>query len=393
MQWFKKIFAKKKSFDEVVSWLSEEKAAKEKELLDIVLRLEESLPDIQAGLQKSLSDLENAELHNPNIPERAKHFMIGNREHFLRVTKQFSSSLFVPKTEEDFNELQRLFRQFAEQNARPSAILSEFFGDNLREIKLILAGFESETNTISSAQRKVGNFKEIKKFIENVNVAVENRRSAEKEFAELNEKLRQLHQSQEQIQKEKQAITARSEYAAVKDELVTAANDRRVAAQAISGLFSPLSSVFKKYAHKTNDALISEYGEDAISALVNDFSFKIIKQAEKVRHAILQQEIDVKREEFDKLFAKLNELTKENLGPLVHKYANAKKLEADVHKNIAERDVIKAFEQKVHESKQIAEEIELLEKRIANFVIPVEDDQLAELRFALKEQGIVLVEK
>ncbi|MBW2969572.1 hypothetical protein KY319_00410, partial [Candidatus Woesearchaeota archaeon] len=93
MEWFKRLFYQKKTLEEVKNWLQEELEKHEKQQQDTIKAAEQEMPDLLISAKEETENLEKAELRNPNVPERAKHYMQGNREQFIKLTNKFLENL------------------------------------------------------------------------------------------------------------------------------------------------------------------------------------------------------------------------------------------------------------------------------------------------------------
>ena len=85
MGWFGNLFKKKKTLEEVKTWLEEEQKKQVDEQGQATDKFRAEFPELLTGIQKAMTALEKAELRNPSIPERAKHYMVGKREQLLKL--------------------------------------------------------------------------------------------------------------------------------------------------------------------------------------------------------------------------------------------------------------------------------------------------------------------
>src|SRR3990172_143814 len=104
MNWLKNLFRQKKTIEEVKQWLKQEQEKQQQEQKQATDALAQQFPELLTEVRKAVVNLESAELRNPNIPERAKHFMQGNREQFIKLTSKFVDNLIVPTEAPDFSE-------------------------------------------------------------------------------------------------------------------------------------------------------------------------------------------------------------------------------------------------------------------------------------------------
>ena len=391
MRWFTKLFRQKKSAEEVREWLREEQKKQEQEYNDALNQLQHDFPELITIIKKALVVLERAELKNPNVPERAKHYMIGNREQFLKITHRFIENLFVPQEATDISQIDVLFHQYANNTARSAAILSEFFGEEVKELRKCTAEVEAKMQQMKVFHAKKDHLDHIHQLLRQLDEIKKEREHIEKQQTGFEGKLQQLKNKQNTLRKEKEEFTNKPEYVKTKNDLVDAARERQEAEQEITGLFLPLSDPIKKYAHKHKNEKLATYGENALQALIHDYSLGILKHVTALWEAIEKGELGLKPEKVQKALESIKKLNKENLGNMIHRYANAKKRETDTHHDVAQRPIMQEYEQYAVELKEVKDDIEQLEKTIARLTLPTDEKIREQLKQELEHDRVVLV--
>ena len=391
MNWFKNLFRQKKTIEEVKQWAQQEQEKQRQEQKQATATLEHEFPEILINIRKAVVNLENAELRNPDIPERAKHFMQGNRDQFVKLTNRFVENLAVPKEAPDFSQNDLFFQQYAQNTARPGAILSEFLGEEVKEIRKHLAETESRLHELKQHQQKKEQFSSIASMIKQMDTIKEERSAAEKQKKEFEEQLQQLKNKQDSLKKEKDAFTSKSEYINIKEDIINTARERQESERAITDIFLPLSDAIKKYAHQIKNDKIAKYADNPLNALIHDYTLGILKHVPDIKKAIDAGELELKPERVQKALDSLKQLTKENLGGMIHRYANAKKRETDIHHDVAQRPVMKEYTQYAEELKKASEEIKQLEATIEKFKMPTDEELKEMLKQELEKHKIVLI--
>ncbi len=391
MNWFKNLFRQKKTIEEVKQWAQQEQEKQQQEQKQATDTLEHEFPEILIKIRKAVVNLENAELRNPNIPERAKHFMQGNRDQFVKLTNRFVENLNVPKEAPDFSQNELFFQQYAQNTARPGAILSEFLGEEVKEIRKHLAETESRLHELKQHQLKKEQFSSIASMIKQMRTIKEERSAAEKQKKEFEEQLQQLKNKQDSLKKEKEDFTSKPEYISIKEDIINTARERQESERTITDIFLPLSDAIKKYAHQIKNEKIAKYADNPLNALIHDYTLGILKHVPDIKKAIDAGELELKPERVQKALDSLKQLTKENLGGMIHRYANAKKRETDIHDDIAQRPVMKEYSQYAEEIKKASEEIKQLEATIEKFKMPTDEELKEMLKQELEKHKIVLI--
>jgi predicted nucleic acid-binding Zn-ribbon protein len=391
MRWFTNLFRQKKTLNEVKTWLSEEQRKQSEEQQQATQSLQNEFPELLNNAREALKALEQAELQNPNIPERAKHYMRGNREQFLKLTERFAENLSVPKEAPDFSQLDLLFHQYAHNSARPAAILSEFFGEEVKEIRKNLAEIETRLHELKQFQLKKEQMEIIAKLIRQIEAIKQEQEETEKQRKELEAQIETAKRKHESIKKEKEAFTSKPEYIKVREDILATAKERQEAENMITTLFLPLSDPIKKYAHKIKNEKIGKYADDPLNALIHDYALSILKHVEDMEEGIRQGTLELKPGRSQKAVDALKQMTRENLSAMIHRYANAKKRETDIHHDVAQRPIMQEYEQYAHELKALNEEIQQLGNTLAKLKPPNEEKTIEELKKELDKYKIVLV--
>ncbi len=391
MQWLKNLFKEKKTLEQIKPWVDEQINGKSRDKKQAIAIAEQEFPQLLVSAKKAAVALEQAELRNPNIPERAKHFMQGNKEQFLKLTDRFIENLFVPKEAADFSQLDVLFHQYAQNTARPGAILSEFIRDEVSGVRKALADIEKQIQDIRKTQVEIEAFQKIQDILARIENVKKERETLEKQRADFEQQLKQLKVVHENLKKEKEDFINKPDYLKVKDDLVSAAKERQEAEHAITTLFLPLSDAIKKYAHDAKHEKLAVYADNPLEALMKDYSFGIVKHVPAIKEAIAGGKLGLKPEKTQKALESVAHLTKEELGPMLHRYARAKKNETDVHHDVAQRPVIQEYEQYAVSLKTKAGEIRQLEATILKLNLPTDEQLKEELKQELEKHKIILI--
>ncbi len=381
MGWLTNLFYKKKTFQEIKEWAAEQSKKQEEERKKAVETLEQEFPQLQQKARDAVSSLVQAELLNPNIPERAKHYMKGNREQIVKLTTRLIDDLSIPKTQEEFKTLSQQFQQYAQNTARSAAILSEFFGQEVKSIRNELAEIEKRIHDINQGT----DIAEIQSQIAKIEQIMQENNAKEQRKKELNSQISELRQKQEDLQKQKEQLLASQEYSKIKEELVAASKERQQAEQAIADLFRPLTSAFKKYAHSIHDKTMESYAENPLQALVHDYELHILKHTPEIKEKL--PEFNLEKEEKAKESIQL--MTKTHLSALIHSYANTKKKETALQREITTRPIIQELEKANAELKEISGRIEDAGKEITKIILSSDEQERQELNELLKKHKML----
>lgn len=393
MRWLKRLFYKKKTLAEVNEWLEEKQRQHEQDFHSHTSTLKKEFPAFVRNTKHALNLLEQAEPPNPNIPHQEKHILEGNKSQFITTTTRFLDRLYAPENSADIKELDTHFSEYAKQTSKATAILSQFIREDVQKIRNRFALLEAKLNTLKQLEAKQEDLTNLASLLKNVRDAEHKKREAEREHTKLTHQLNTLTEKHERLKKEKEALTKREEYHKVKDDILAAAKERQDAEHAITTIFQPLTSAIKKHAHATENEKLRAYGENPLNALIHDYSLGILKHTDELIGALTRGELEPNQDKREKALASLKEFSKEKLGGMIHRYANAKKRETDVHHDIAQRPVMQEYEQYAKELKTLNEEIGTVRKALDDIDIPDSNEHLFAVQQALDKHNIALQQK
>ena len=391
MGWFTELFYKKKTLSDLKIWAAEQEKEYSQKHEEKVKSLEQEFPGLLQTAKEAVTALANAELRNPNIPERAKHYMQGNREQIVKATARLIENLLVPKTQGDLTFIDQQFQQYSQTNARAAAILSEFFGQEVKAITTALAEIERKMNEVKAGEKQKQSFAEIQSrvlAIENIarqNSEIEQRRK------ELDDTINFSKKKQNDLKNQKEQLLASKDYTQIKEDLVAANRKRQQAEQAITDLFLPLVAAIKKYAHSMHDKNLEAYAENPLEALVKDYGLQIIVHVPKIKEMLEKGELELKQDKQEKAKESINILTKTHLAALVHAYANAKKEETELQKAITRRPVVQELERINLDTKNIEKELQTQSDEAARIAPISEIGERNALDQLLRQYKIILI--
>ena len=358
MGWFKRLFHQRMSLDEVKSHLKKEKAAFDGRWSGAKEDAKQRFIALSDELKGVLAKFSAVELMNPNIPWRAKQVMEGNREQFIRLTSQLSEKLSVPEQSDLLGDFSMVLTEYVERSARNAVILSEFFEDDVRSVRSVLRGFEGCIQPLGELAKESAFLGRVECAIADVERANAERSQKEEERVALKASIAQLEEFERKCAGAKTVLINKEEYVRMKAEILESVKARQEAVDEIVSLFGPLADAAKKYGHSIKNEQLMRYGDDALDALIHDYSFQIADHSSSIRLAIERNLIGLPTERAKRALESLKLLTKEYLGMLVHQYANARKKESSLQAGLLDRPVMREFERLVLEQKEVKRKIE-----------------------------------
>ncbi|MBS3131985.1 hypothetical protein J4212_06130 [Candidatus Woesearchaeota archaeon] len=359
LKFIKKLLAKEEKQEEKI-YLDELSGWIDKKTKPIFENLRNQIDDAVSAIDEekervfeNLKKLESAKLQNPNIPERAKTVMQGNREAFLRKVSGFLNNIDLQYS--DFYHLTEKCRAFekeidelAKSTARSYQILSQFFA---REVSIIAENIkktESNSKGIRSLieHAKVERIDSIRKDTEDAKAKIKLRKRLEEEIKEEKAKLdlekNKLSDAENRI-KETKGSKEYKQYENLLKEKEDNEGKLREIERVISHDFSVLEKALKKYSKIAfeNEKLIESYLNDPIKAFARDYSLEITKILENLSKAIEDNKLELDQRKNERALGKIKELDKEYFSGLIDRYndilENLRRINSETENNDAKK--------------------------------------------------------
>ncbi len=312
--------------------------------------------------KESLTELENAELRNPNIPVREKQFMEGNRKAYLQRTEHLLreiTDILEYETSFFLHHYKEYLDNFAKSTSRAYRILQQFFAKETNFIAGKLKEIDSHIQQTIADQdiQNHSRVEHIKKEFISFENKIKKKEELEKEIAQLKKELASIKKKLQELKTQKEEILSSKEYQSlqslqkkkeeVNNQLNTLKNDLRSA-------FSSLDRPLKKYQRIAfQDQKLTEYYiMDPLAALTTDFSFKIVDILKRVSENIKDGKIELKEKQAKKIMSHMQSLNKTYFSSIMKK-----------HKDLTEK--LSAIEEKLKEI-AIQQEFDSVNHKVEN---------------------------
>ncbi len=335
-------------------WYDEKTQSKKKKLKRKIDQTKQKIIQITQETNQKIHKLQNAKLMNPNIPERAKHFLHGNKEAYVKKMNSFLESLTLP---EEVEELEGFFKDFSVQIqglaqgiARPTQILNEFMANETRAVTLVMGAIEKEIEKLKEETKKTG----LLKLEETKNKITEIFNKQDKED-ELKKELSAIQKEIDTMQKENDNLKKEIELLKKDKELNQALERKKEVQEKIEQMkkellesFSIIETALKKYEHITfkHKEIAGGYLESPIDALMKDLHLEILQTFSDLRNSIKAGKIEMKKRKTKKTLDELKKLDKEKLGRFLTEYGQLYSEKRRIKEKVEQMDVIKAQKEK-----------------------------------------------
>jgi hypothetical protein len=334
-----------------------------------------------------LDALNKAELMNQNIPERAKHFMRGNREAYYKKVSLFLDKILPPQKVEDLpvfhSAMQEELKELMQGTAKSFQIMQEFFANESRQVMSSIGNIEREIiafkqafdtaglDVLDSTKNLIIDFQTKTKLNQALETDLETRK---KEMENFSSELKQLKEDIELLQKDKKLNE-------IKDKLKQVQAQGEAIRERIALPFSVINPALRKFERITyrHRMVAQKYIESPLDALMQDLHLGILKTLQDLEKSILNNRIDLRDKKRDKTLEILKLLTKEYLGNFLSEYGHIKKDQDKLIKQINALDVIQLLKEKKERIKKLENNQLDVERKIDLFSKELEKVHLLKL--------------
>ena len=347
-------------FSNIDKWLEQKYSSKEDFLNGQLAEIRERIKSESLLSEQNIESLRNAQLRNENIPAKAKHFMQGNRETYMRTVQRFFENIELPNDAKAVAEFISSFDtrldEFSKSTARAYAILREFFEVEASRISANIKNVDNHVGEIKKSLREsnLRELNEVRQEILKIKSKISHKEFLLEEIGKKEGLVKNLSSEKARLIREVHAIENSAEYKDMQMLKQRLEEARKFSAEKEAELksdFASLERPLKKYeriAFADRD-LIAKYIISPTDGLSHDFGFKIIGILGNMKRAIVENKIELKDKQKIKAVDDIKMLDKEYLGKFVAGYAQLRKKENDfaieIKKITVEKDLAKLKEE------------------------------------------------
>lgn len=334
---------KKFSLKEFESWFEDYTKEKLEKTAEII---EEFNSKIEKNIDESrnkVENLEKAELRNPNIPDRVKQLLYGNKESYINKIKNFLENIEMPKKEDEIKELIEKFETnldiLTKSTQKSYMVMQEFLANESRGVAVAVNMIRITLKELNEKLEKenIVLVKEIKEELKSIKNIDRRKKELRYNLRERGEKEDKLAKTIEEIEKKIRKLEKSDEFRKMK-ELI---GDKEKIIEKIKALennvihvFSVLEKSFKKFERMTlEEEIVKKYLENPIKALLQDDEFKLFNILNKMKESIIKGTLELRDKKKDKTIEIIEKISREYLSDFIENY---KKLREEL-KNIEER--------------------------------------------------------
>ena len=369
------------------SWFSEKTLSKLNSLNADLKAVNDKVSASINETRSSIETLNKAGLQNPNIPERAKHFMQGNRDAYSKRVGLFLDRIHTPDAVQDFpvfySALQDELKELVQGTARSFQVLQEFLADESRKVRADVGAVEQELNSFKKRFDDAGLdvFDDTKKRIIDFQTKVKLRSNLEKDLDDRKKELEDLASRKRQLKEDVELLQKDKELNDLNDGFKRLDFKIKGIRERITNPFSVINTALRKFERITyrHRIIVQEYIDSPLDALLKDLHLSILKALHDLELAVLNNRIDLKDKKKDRTLEVLKLLTKEYLGGFLTEYGQAKQEQDKIKKKLSNLDVVVLLKEKKELIQKLENNIINVERRIDLFSKELDKVDITEL--------------
>jgi len=378
--------------DYIESWSKKARNNISKELEEIKTSVEEE----KNKAYESSQNLLKAELKNPNIPERAKNIMIGNREIYVKRIERLLETVSLPNSFNELPEFYDLFNNslnnFTKETLKNYQILNEFFlsemrdiDDNIKElIKLIksMRDIVEESNILKANELKKG----VKKIQQKIKLERNLQEKIKIKNQKVEEKNKNVKKEEYNLKILKDGKDHKQFYELVNKKKILIEKQENLEKELLQN-FSAINRALKKYERLTlEQELVRSYLDNPFQTLLQDKELKIVDILIGMNKSLIEGKIELKDKKKDKTLEELNKLNYNYFKNFIERYD---KLITEINPLILEQEnmtIIKDIERQKTIIEQKKNKLDSTKNNIENLGVKLKKIDIEKLKNNLTEK-------
>ncbi|MBI2452428.1 hypothetical protein HYV50_05130 [Candidatus Pacearchaeota archaeon] len=339
-------------FSEINNWLDARANSVFNELNQKLNNFKEQINQEKQNLNEKIKILQEAQIKNPNIPERAKQIMEGNRKIYVNKINSFLSQINFPENSNQIPEFFLVFNnsinELDKNIVKNHHVMEEFF---LEKASVIPQGIKKIDYSVKKAKETIEESKI--NYINKIKAGITNTNNRIREKEKLNEETNFLNNNiKKQIDeiKDNEKNLTELENSEENKNFLNLINEKELLEKEISYAkgkilhsFSEIESAFKKYVKlNQEDKIANSYLTSPLASLIEDKELEIEKIIEKIISLIIENKIELKDKKRDKILNELGRLDNSYFISFLSKYDT---LNENINKKNSEIEKLKISEE------------------------------------------------
>jgi hypothetical protein len=374
------------------SWLLSIRAPIQEQVKSQLSSSREKITQLSSLAREKVNALQSAQLLNPNIPDRAKDYMTGNREEYSRRVLSYLDRLSLPENTDSlssfFEQHANDAKEFTQGILRPFQILQEFFSNESKEITSILADAEKEIHALIElhSKEKQESYVQIHTEIDTLKARQSQLAGLNKEKSELEKQKFDSEKSISALDSEETRLLNETERQELLKKVSEAQQKTKVHEQKIRDVFNNFDPALRKFHRMAtrNVKLMEHYLRDPVGTLIEDLHLDIIEAVADIRRLLDFDRIAL-GDKKEYVLDAMNLLTKQYLGTWLREYGQLTKAEKDAQTAVEECTASKTLARIQKLRDDTKRNKQLTEQRLANVTKDIEKINLNAIKAKLEE--------
>lgn len=375
------------------SWLVQQREPLQAKLAEQLATAQARIGGLSALTREKVQVLQNAQLMNPDIPDRAKDFMSGNREEYSRRVLQYVETIALPNAAEAlpsfFERHAQDAQAFTQGILRPFQILQEFFSHESKEITAVLADMEREIALVrdAHAQSKIDQYRTLRTDIEQLIARRQQLRGLQSERADLAKQRAESEQSLRVLNAEEERLLKD----AARQAALQKGNEahQRVVAheQKIKDVFANFEPALRKFNRMAtrNVKLTEHYLRDPVQTLMEDLHLDVLDVIADIQRLMTFDRLQMGDKKPFVLDA-MSLLNKEFLGKWMSEYGRLSKAEKEAQSAVENCEASKTLGRIQRLRDETRRTAQVNEQRLAQVERDITRVNLDELKAKLEQK-------
>lgn len=322
----------------------DEKSEKITKELDLKIKETKGKIDNEIGkTRENLDILKKSELRNEKIPLKARQFMDGNRESYIKSVRGLINRISI---EEDYEKIggfcedfKERLAEFTKSSIKAYRILQEFFANEARDIALNIKNIDLliKELRLTLKKEKISEIKQLGNEISSIEKKENEKLNLKNRLNELEDEKKRNIDSKKHLEELYKRLKQGDEY---KELLILnelnkkSLNNLGELKNNVFHSFSIINTSLKKYFRITvkDVVLLKKYIEYPVLSLVNDDELKILEFLEGTKKNKLNKTIELKERKKNKTLEEIAKLDKKFFVDFKKKYQEIQEKLEDLEK-------------------------------------------------------------
>ena len=355
-------------FENFEKWVDSKIEAEKKRISEKINEIKARTSEEKEKTFVNVSNLENAESKNKEIPDRAKQIMEGNRATFVARVNDLLNKIEI-RGDDDFLDFpykfDMLMNDFAQGAAKSHNVLSEFFPEETAAVSESVRVLDRHVKELKKfvEKSKIWNFEYAKKEFQDVNMKMKRKTDIGNDLEGFNKILEEdnllLKESEIELESLKNSQEYKN-YLELNDEQTKTREILSGFEKELASSFSTVESALKKYEKLSENKKVREYLKNPVMALIMDSDLEIAGLIESIKKVLERNELNLKENKKERAIAIFGKLNKEFFERILKGLRENKNRLSEISSEIEKIEIAKEIEILI--KKIDSDKLEILEK-------------------------------